>query len=106
MCVVCNKAKGNHMEGDVPPVKNIISVRTDNATKVDEYIDENDAIFRLLVSAQVTQAPTKKNTVGSKLKKTIEVTRTFLTCLNSGMPYHGRYWYTRDKWEELNNVSL
>jgi hypothetical protein len=44
---------------------------------------------------KVTQMPTKKQKLGHKIKKTIEVTRTFLTVLDSGMPYCGYYWYTK-----------
>lgn len=95
MCVDCNKAKGNHMDGDEDIVNNIIGVFTEGH-KIVEYKDENEAIFQILVKAQVTQAPSKKNTLGNKLKKTIDVTRTFLTVLDSGMPYHGKYWYTRE----------
>lgn len=96
MCCVCNKAKGNRMEGDEEPENTIVAIKTDNRDKVKEYVDENAAIFHILDNLMhVTQAPTKKNKMGHKIKKTIEVTRTFLNCLDSGIPYCGYYWYTK-----------
>jgi 5-methylcytosine-specific restriction endonuclease McrA len=95
MCVDCNKAKGNHMEGEEPPKMTIVAIESTNSEKRMEFVDENDAIFYVLNNImKVTQAPTKKNRMGNKIKKSIEVTRQFLVCLNSGMPYCGKYWYT------------
>lgn len=96
MCVDCNKAKGNHMEGDETPEIKIIAIKTDNKEKIRGFIDENEAIFRICNDImKVTQMPTKKQKLGHKIKKTIEVTRTFLAVLDSGMPYCGYYWYTK-----------
>lgn len=97
MCVDCNKAKGNRMEGDEEPENTIVAIKTDNKDKTKEFIDENAAIFWILNDIMhVTQHPSKKNPMGYKIKKSIEVTRTFLNCLNSGMPYVGYYWYTKE----------
>lgn len=96
MCCVCNKAKGNHMEGDEEPESTIIAIKVDNKDRIKEYTDENSAIFWILNDImKVTQKPSKNNPMGRKLKKTIEVTRIFLNCLNTGMPYCGWYWYTK-----------
>ena len=96
MCVDCNKAKGNHMEGDVEPECTVIAIKTDNKEKTKEFIDENYAIFWIADQVmKICQAPSKKQKMGHKIKKTIEVTRTFLSVLDSGMPYCGYYWYTK-----------
>ena len=104
MCTVCNKAKGNTYDGEAPEdVRNIVAVNIDNPEKIMTYEDENFAIFQLLNRSKVTQPITNKNKLGSKLKKTIEVTMTFMNCLNKEVPYHNYLWYTRDKYEELYN---
>jgi 5-methylcytosine-specific restriction endonuclease McrA len=96
MCCVCNKAKGNYMDGDEEPEPTIIAIKNDNSAKTKEFTDENVAIFWILNDImKVTQKPSKNNPMGRKLKKTIEVTRMFLNCLNSGMPYCGYYWHTK-----------
>lgn len=102
MCTHCNKAKGNTYEGEVLDTKinNIIGVSIDNPNKTIEYYDENRAIYELLNRAKVTQPVTKNQKLSSKLKKSVEVTMTFLNCLNSGIPYHNYLWYTRDKYKE------
>ena len=105
MCVHCNKAKGNTYDGELPEkVRNIVAVNVDNPEKIMTYEDENFAIFQLLNRSKVTQPVTNKNKLGSKLKKTIEVTRTFLNCLNKDIPYHNYLWYTREKYEEKINA--
>lgn len=105
MCVDCNKAKGNTYDGKLPEkVRNIVAVNVDNPEKIMTYEDENFAIFQLLNRSKVTQPVTNKNKLGSKLKKTIEVTRTFLNCLNNDIPYHNYLWYTKDRYEEKYNV--
>ena len=104
MCVDCNKAKGNTYEGELPEeVRNIVAVHVDNPEKIMTYRDENFAIFQLLNRSKVTQPVTNKNKLGAKLRKTVEVTMTFLTCLNKDIPYHNYLWYTRDKYEEKYN---
>ena len=104
MCVDCNKAKGNAYEGELPEnVRNIVAVNIDNPEKIMTYEDENFAIFQLLNRSKVTQPVTNKNKLGAKLRKTVEVTMTFLNCLNTEVPYHNYLWYTRDKYEELYN---
>lgn len=97
MCCDCNKAKGNHMDGDENPQITILAIKSDNKDKIRGYFDESDAIFCILNDImKVTTAPTtKKGKIGHKIKKTIEVTRTFLNCLDSGIPYCGYYWYTK-----------
>lgn len=97
MCCDCNKAKGNHMEGDEDPQITILAVNSHNKENIRGYINENDAIFCILNDImKVTTLPTtKKGKIGHKIKKTIEVTRTFLNCLDSGTPYCGYYWYTK-----------
>ena len=98
MCENCNKAKGNHVEGEADPEMTIVSIESTNSEKRNEYLDENSAIFYILNDLmKVTQAPTKKNRMGHKVKKTIEVTRQFLYCLDSGMLFCGKYWYTKGK---------
>lgn len=105
MCVHCNKAKGNTYEGELSEkVNNIIGVNVDNPERTLEYFDENRAIYELLNRAKVTQPVSKNNKLSNKLKKSIEVTRTFLTCLNAEIPYHNYMWYTRDKYEEIKNA--
>ena len=96
MCVDCNRAKGNHMEGDEEPETNIIAICVDKKDNIKEFIDENDAIFWILTYImKVTQLPTRNQKMGHKIKKSIEVTRTFLNLLDSGMAYCGYYWYTK-----------
>lgn len=96
MCVDCNKAKGNHMESDETPEIKIIAIKTDNKEKIRGYMDENEAIFRICNDImKVTQMPSKNQKLGHKIKKTIEVTRTFLSVLDTGMSYCGYYWYTK-----------
>lgn len=98
MCCYCNKAKGNYMEGDEEPENTIIAIKVDNNDKTKEFKDENAALFWILHDVmKVTQRPSKNNPMGHKIKKTIEVTRTFLGCLNTGMPYCGYYWYLKGK---------
>ena len=98
MCVDCNKAKGNHMEGEEPPKMTIVAIESTNSEKRMEFVDENDAIFYVLNNImKVTQAPSRNNKMGFKIKKSIEVTRQFMFCLNSGVPYCGRCWYTIGK---------
>lgn len=105
MCVDCNKAKGNTYDGELPEkVRNIVAVNVDNPEKIMTYEDENRAIFELLNRSKVTQPVTKNNKLGAKLRKTVEVTMTFLNCLNNGVPYHNYLWYTRDKYEEIKNA--
>lgn len=105
MCEPCNKAKGNTYDGELPEeVRNIVAVNVDNPEKIMTYRDENRAIFELLNRAKVTQPVTKNNKLGAKLRKTVEVTMTFLNCLNNGVPYHNYLWYTRDKYEEIKNA--
>lgn len=105
MCVDCNKAKGNTYDGQThEKVRNIIAVNVDNPEKIMTYEDENFAIFQLLNRSKVTQAVTSKNKLGYKLRKTIEITMTFLNCLNKDIPYHNYLWYTRDKYEEIKNA--
>ena len=104
MCTVCNRAKGNTYDGEVPEkVRNIVAVNIDNPEKIMTYEDENFAIFQLLNRSKVTQPVTNKNKLGAKLRKSIEVTMTFMNCLNRDIPYHNYLWYTRDKYEELYN---
>ena len=104
MCVDCNKAKGNTYNGDFPEkLRNIVAVNIDNPEKIMTYEDENFAIFQLLNRSKVTQPVTNKNKLGSKLRKTVEVTMTFLNCLNTEVPYHNYLWYTKDKYEEKYN---
>ena len=104
MCVDCNKAKGNTYDGDFPEkLRNIVAVNIDNPEKIMTYEDENAAIFQLLNRSKVTQPVTNKNKLGSKLRKTVEVTMTFLNCLNTEVPYHNYLWYTKDKYEEKYN---
>ena len=67
------------------------------------YVDESFAIFQLLNRSKVTQPVTNKNKLGSKLRKTVEVTMTFLNYLNTEVPYHNYLWYTKDKYEEKYN---
>lgn len=106
MCVDCNKAKGNTYEGELPEeVRNIVAVNVDNPEKIMTYRDENFAIFQLLNRSKVTQPVTNKNKLSSKLRKTVEVTMTFLNCLNREVPYHNYLWYTKDKYEEKYNVT-
>ena len=101
MCTDCNRAKGNTYDGETPEqVRNIIAVNVDNPEKVMTLQNENVAIFQLLNRAKVTQAVTNKNKLGNKLRKTIEVTMTFLNCLNSEVPYHNYLWYTRDEYNK------
>lgn len=96
MCEPCNKAKGNRMEGHEEPKPTIFAIKSDNKDKIKEYIDENDAIFYILNDImKVTRVPSKKNKMGYKIRKSIEVTRTFLNCLNTRTPYCGYYWYTK-----------
>lgn len=98
MCVDCNKAKGNKMDTDEIPEIKIIAVKTDNTTKTRGYVNEDDAIFCICNDIiKVTQSPTKKQKMGHKIKKTIEVVKTFLSVLDSGTPYCGYYWYTKEK---------
>lgn len=105
MCEPCNKAKRNTYDGELPEkVRNIVAVNVDNPEKIMTYRDENRAIFELLNRAKVTQPVTKNNKLGAKLRKTVEVTMTFLNCLNNGVPYHNYLWYTRDKYEEIKNA--
>lgn len=104
MCTHCNRAKGNSYDGEISEkVRNIIAVNIDNPEKIMTYEDENFAIFQLLNRSKVTQPVTNKNKLGAKLRKTIEVTMTFLNCLNTEVPYHNYLWYTRDKYEEKYN---
>lgn len=104
MCVDCNKAKGNTYDGEVPEeFRNIIAVHVDNPKKIMTYRDENFAIFELLNRSKVTQPITNKNKLSSKLRKTVEVTMTFMNCLNKEIPYHNYLWYTKDKYEEKYN---
>lgn len=104
MCVDCNKAKGNTYDGELPEeVRNIVAVNVDNPEKIMTYRDENFAIFQLLNRSKVTQPVTNKNKLGAKLRKTVEVTMTFLNCLNTEVPYHNYLWYTRDRYEEKCN---
>ncbi len=105
MCTHCNKAKGNTYEGDIPVkrVNNIIGVNVDNSNKTIEFYDEERAIYELLNRAKVTQPVTKNNKLSHKLKKTVEVTRTFLNCLNTEIPYHNYLWYTIDKYKETQH---
>ena len=104
MCVDCNKAKGNTYDGDPPEkIRNIVAVNIDNPEKIMTYEDESFAIFQLLNRSKVTQPVTNKNKRGSKLRKTVEVTMTFLNCLYIDIPYHNYLWYTKDKYEEKYN---
>ena len=104
MCVDCNKAKGNTYDGELPEdVRKIVAVSVDNPEKIMTYSDENFAIFQLLNRSKVTQPVTNKNKLGAKLRKTVEVTMTFLNCLNTEVPYHNYLWYTREKYEEKYN---
>lgn len=101
MCVDCNKAKGNTYDGELPEkVRNIVAVNVDNPERIMTYENENRAIFELLNRSKVTQPVTKNNKLGAKLRKTVEVTMTFLNCLNNEVPYHNYFWYTRDKYRE------
>ena len=97
MCCDCNKAKGNHMDGDEDPQITILAIKSDNKDKIRGYIDENDAIFCILndIMKVTSMTSKKKAKIGHKIKKTIEVTRTFLSCIDSGIPYCGYYWYTK-----------
>ena len=96
MCADCNRAKGNHMEGDEEPENNIIAICVDKKDNIKEFIDENDAIFWILTYImKVTQLPTRNQKMGHKIKKSIEVTRTFLNLIDSGMAYCGYYWYMK-----------
>ena len=96
MCVDCNKAKGNHMDGDETPTITILAITSDNKEKIQGFVNEKDAIFYICNHImKITQMPSKKQKNGHKIQKTIEVTRTFLTCLDSGIPYCGYYWYTK-----------
>lgn len=106
MCTHCNKAKGNSYDGEIPDkrINNIVGVNVDNPEKKVEYYDENRAIYELLNRAKVTQPVTKNQKLSNKLKKSVEVTMTFLNCLNSDVPYHNYLWYTRDKYEEKMNA--
>ena len=102
MCTHCNKAKGNTYEGELPKkINNIIGVNVDNPSKTIEYFDEGRAIYELLNRAKVTQPVTKNQKLSYKLKKSVEVTMTFLNCLNKDIPYHNYLWYTRDKYQEV-----
>ena len=105
MCTHCNKAKGNSCDGEFPEkVRNIIAVNIDDSEKIMTFENENVAIFQLLNRAKVTQAVTNKNKLCAKLRKSIEVTMTFLNCLNSGVPYHNYLWYTKDKYQDMYNA--
>ena len=106
MCVDCNKAKGNKMDTDEIPEIKIVAVKTDNTTKTRGYVNEDDAIFCICNDIiKVTQSPTKKQKMGHKIKKTIEVVKTFLSVLDSGIPYCGYYWYTKEKCPYIMEVN-
>lgn len=87
MCVDCNKAKGNRMDTDEIPEIKIVAIKTDNTTKTRGYVNEDDAIFCICNDIiKVTQSPTKKQKMDHKIKKTIEIVKTFfrfLLCNNS-----------------------
>lgn len=105
MCTDCNQAKGNTCaSADSTKMYNIVAVKVDNPEKVRTFTDENTAIFELLHRSKVTHPVTCKDKLGGKLRKTIEVTRTFLACLNTDVPYHNYLWFTKDKYEEKYDV--